>query len=472
MNGIIFWTVFSAFTAGFLVTCIIEAVSTAIKKSKYGKRITIKPNPNNYGWIIFFGILQGLNAGLAVYSLEQTLKYRDFTRNFFNSIILNSIKIVCYLILMCGCIIAYFLRTRSYLTEGGIVSDNSFFPVKSVKYSVETVGNEYMVNLYTKKPKPSYTYLIKNKEAISMLENHYEKTDGNAPDVKIKRDTVKYLLTLLCTSLIFAGGIFAWYENQKPFIFVKDTVVPTNTEWAMFCDAGYFDLMFTDTVDYYDDLNGKSQEMWDNRYDLQNLTPKDIIILKELPNLKHLDVIASDIDDLTTIGELTQLEGLAVGGGKMFAKPTDYSPLKNLTKLKYFMGYGLYNFNDMTVLENADDLAHLELTYADIQTGFDVIREKENLLVLELYSCTAEDFSPIGNCSKLKRLSLNKTNVDDLSFLENLKELEYLNINDVKAEDYSVLLELPKLNTLYAQNTDIPNYIVNKLAAKGVDVQK
>lgn len=463
MNGIIFWTVFSAFTAGFLVTCIIEAVSTAIKKSKYGKRITIKPNPNNYGWIIFFGILQGMNAGLAVYSLKNC----RFTES-----ILNRIKIVCYLLIICFCILAYFLRTRAYITEEGIISNTSFFPVKSVKYSVETVENEIKIKLYTKRKNYDYMYYAKDKEVVSMLEKLYDEFDGNAPSVKFKSGAIKYLLTLLCTSLIFFVGIFAWYEIQKPFIFVKDTIVPTNTEWAMFCDAGYFDLMFTDTVDYYDDLNGKSQEMWDNRYDLQNLTPKDIIILKELPNLKHLDVIASDIDDLTTIGELTQLEGLAVGGGKMFAKPTDYSPLKNLTKLKYFMGYGLYNFNDMTVLENADNLAHLELTYADIQTGFDVIREKENLLVLELYSCTAEDFSPIGNCSKLKRLSLNKTNVDDLSFLENLKELEYLNINDVKAEDYSVLLELPKLNTLYAQNTDIPNYIVNKLAAKGVDVQK
>lgn len=468
MNTIIFWTITTAVAAGFFLTCIIEAISKAIKKRKHDKRITIKPYPNHCGWIIVFSVLQGLNAGLAVYSLEQTLKYRHY-RNYLDSIVLNKIKIVCYLLIMFACILAYFLRTRSYLTENGIVSDNSFFPVKSVKYSVETVGDEYMINLYTKKPKPSYTFLVKNKDAVSMLEKHYEKADGVIPDVKIKRGTVKYLLTLLCTSLIFVGGIFSWYENQKPFIFVKDVIIPTDTEWAMFCDAGYFDLMFTYRIDYYDELKGKSQEMWDNRYDLQNLTPEDIVVLKELPSLKHLDVIASDIDDLTTIGELKQLEGLAIGGGDMFAKPTDYSPLKNLTKLKYFIGFGLYNFNDMTVFENADDLAYLELTYADIQSGLDVIGEKKNLLDLEMFSCTADDFSPIGNCTNLKRLIISNTNVTDLSFLKNLTDLEYLVISDTNAEDYSVLLELPSLKKVSAINCDIPNEIIETLTERGIE---
>ena len=284
----------------------------------------------------------------------------------------------------------------------------SFLPVSGVKYSVKKEYDEYIIDFYTKKKKPSYIYCTKKEKAVAMLENLYNEFDGNAANVKFKSGTAKYILTLLCTSLIFIGGIFAWYENQKSFIFVKDVIVPTDTEWAMFSDAGYFDLMFTTTVEYFDDINGKQKEMIDNNYRLHNLTPKDMTVLKELPNLKHLDVIANDIDDLTTICELTQLEGLAIGGGDMFAKPTDYSPLKNLTKLKYFFGFGLYNFNDMTVFENADNLAYLKLTYIDIQGGLNVIGEKKNLIVLEMYSCTAEDFSPIGNCRKLKCLSLTE----------------------------------------------------------------
>lgn len=204
----------------------------------------------------------------------------------------------------------------------------------------------------------------------------------------------------------------------------------------------------------------------------ENIKPDDLTALTKMPNLKHLCVTCNNIDDLTEIGKLTQLEGLAFGGGNMFAKPQDYSPIKNLTNLKYFSGLGLYNFNDLTIFENADNLVLFELTGAEIKSGLYKVCEKENLLDLNLYRCTAEDFSPIGKCVKLKSLSLSSTNVTDLSFLENLKELEYLDIDNVKAEDYSVLLELPKLNKLRAENTDIPNYIVNKLAAKGVDVQR
>lgn len=462
MNRIIFWTVTTAVVFSFLVWCVVDIIYISVKCLKCGKRICVRKYRSiGIWWYIAFAILHGLKAITEIYGLK------DCT---FTESVLGKIKIVCFLLIFVTFIFGFFLQTRAYITEKGIITAMAFLPVSGVKYSVKTEYDEYIIDLYTKKEKPSYTFCTKKENASEMLENFYEKADGTAAKVKIKSLTIQYLLIILCTSLIAVVGTFSWYENKKPFIFVKNIIVPTDTEWAMFCDAGYFDLMFTNTVNYYDDLNGKRQEMWDNRYDLQNLTPEDIVVLKELPNLKHLDVIASDIDDLTTIGELTQLEGLAIGGGKMFAKPTDYSPLKNLTKLKYFIGYGLYNFNDMTVLENADDLAYFELTYADIQSGLDVICEKENLLVLGLYSCTAEDFSPIGNCSRLKWLSLYEINVDDLSFLKNLKELEYLDIRNIKAEDYSVLLELPKLNKIYAKNTDIPNYIVNELAEKGIEV--
>lgn len=463
MKAIIFWTVFSAFTAGFLVTCIIEIVSTTIKKSKHGKHITVKPYPNNYGWIIFFGILQGMNAGLAVYSLKNCR---------FTGSILNRIKIVCYLLIICSCILAYFLRTRAYITEEGIISNTSFFPVKSVKYSVETVENEIKIKLYTKRKNYDYMYYAKDKEAISMLEKLYDEFDGNSPSVKFKSGTVKYLLTLLCTSLIFFVGIFAWYETQKPVVFVGDKIVKTDSEYALFDTFGYWRGLFGYVPKHIPELSEISDDMLMTTDRSENIKPDDLAVLAKMPNLKHLCVTCNNIDDLTEIGKLTQLEGLAFGGGDMYLKPNDYSPIKNLTNLKYFCGLGLYNCNDLTIFKDMDNLIYFELTAAEIQTSLDIICEKEHLLDLNLYRCTAEDFSPIGKCVKLKSLSLSSTNVTDLSFLENLTELEQLNIDDVKAEDYSILLELPKLNKLYAKNAGIPNYIVNKLVAKGIDVQR
>lgn len=464
MKAIIFGTILTAFVFGFSVYCIIDVIYISVKCLKCGKRIRVKDyHTSSMWWYIAFAILHGLKAITEIYGLE------DCT---FTESVLSKINILSSLLIFFSFILAFFLRTRVYITEKGIITSMSFLLVPSVKYSVKTEDDVYIISLYTKKEKPSYTFCTKKQTAVSMLENFYEEADGTAAKVKIKNHIVQYILTVLCTSLIAVGGVFGWYALTKPVVFVGDKIVKTDSEYVLFSYFGYYDLLRETNLQYYGELAEKAHEMYDYVERSENITSDDIAALKQMPNLKYLDVSLNDIDDLTEIGKLTQLEGLAFGGGDMYLKPNDYSPIKNLTNLKYFCGLGLYNCNDLTIFKDMDNLIYFELTAAEIQTSLDIICEKEHLLDLNLYRCTAEDFSPIGKCVKLKSLSLSSTNVTDLSFLENLTELEQLNIDDVKAEDYSILLELPKLNKLYAKNAGIPNYIVNKLAAKGVDVQR
>lgn len=458
MNEIIFWTITTAVVAGFFLTCIIEAISTAIKKRKHGKRISIKMyQSSSMWWVIALAILHGLNAITEIYGL----KYCTFTES-----VLSKIKIVCYLLIFCTFIFAFFLRTRAYITEKGIITGMSFLPVLGVKYSVKKEYDEYIINIYAKKEKPSYIYCTKKEKAISMLEMNYDEFDGSTPDVKFKSGTAKYLLTLLCTSLIFVVGIFAWYETLKPVVFIGDKIVKTDSEYAIIGDTFYLHFMVKSTA-YPDDVIDKLCETSDPSRNIKN---EDLAALKKLPNLKYLDVLQNNITDLTTIGELTQLEMLRFGGGSKIEKPKDLSPLKNLNKLKYFSGLGLYEFNDLTLFENMDDLVYFELTFANIGGDLNVICEKDNLLLLELFYCTAEDFSPIEKSTKLKYLGLSETNVTDLNFLENLTELKYLSIENINAEDYSVLLNLPKLTTIYAGDTEIPHEIISKLKEKGVTI--
>lgn len=95
---------------------------------------------------------------------------------------------------------------------------------------------------------------------------------------------------------------------------------------------------------------------------------------------------------------------------------------------------------------------------------------KENLLNLNLFRSNISDFSPIGKCKKLKKLTISETNITDLSFLKNLKELKYLNISKTNAENYSALLEMPSLEQVSAVDCDIPNEIIEKLTEKGVEI--
>lgn len=466
MNRIIFWAILTAFVFGCFVTCIINLIYISVKCLKCGKRskrIWVKDyQSSNMWWIIALAIIHGLKAAVTGF---YGLKYCDFTES-----ISRKIQILCSVLIFFSFILVFFLRTRAYITETGIITAMAFLPVSGIKYSVKTEYDVHIINLYTQKQMPSYTFCTKKQTAMAMLENFYKEADGTAAKIKIKSHTTPYLLTILCTSLISVGGLFSWYSITKPVIFVGDKIVKTDSEYALFDRMGFRNIMFGN--EFNTEITEKGDEMYYYIDETENLTSKDMAALKKMPNLKYLSVYRNNITDLSDIGSLTQLEGLACGAGINNDIPEDYLPLKNLINLKYFFGAGLENFHDLTIFENNNELIYFELTCADIQTGLDVICEKEKLLYMELFRCTAEDFSPIGKCADLKSLGLSSTNVTDLSFLKNLKELEYLDIRNIKAEDYSVLLELPNLNTLHAKNTDIPNYIVNKLAANGVDIKR
>lgn len=470
MNAIAALALFTALIAGLFAAEVIWTVLTFSKAARYKNRVRVK---NAYPWltvnwaaVLFFAVY----FFIEIFSLyEYDYKFTEKTFSVLTAIGYGTMTL--------NILFRMIFAVRAYITDDGIIAASAFFPKGKARYGVEKSEVGTFITLYTKKKSYDFTFTFKQKyekDIIDIMDflgyEKYDENDAAAPCLQKQSYVNRNLIILLCTALVFIGGLFGWYSITKPVVFVGDKIVKTDSEYVLFCTAGYEDILFGRYSKYYGDE--KAVEMYDYVDYSSNITSDDIAALQQMPNLKHLNVAANNIDDLTEIGKFTQLEGFAFGGGYMLTKPTDLSPLKNLTNLKYFVGLGLHNCNDLTIFENMDKLEYFELTAAEIQTGLDVICEKENLTYLNLFRCKAEDFSPIGKCSKLKLLYISETNVSDLSFLKNLKELECLDIDDVKAEDYSVLLELPKLNKLYAENTDIPNYIVNKLAANGVDVQR
>lgn len=354
-----------------------------------------------------------------------------------------------------------------YITENGVTGITYKLDKGSAQYSVKRVGKETLLKLYTKSENPDFTYVLKKKteqEALALAAKLYPEYNGKH-DMKRNLPVWRYTLLYLACGLICTGALAAWYFAEMPVVFVGDKIVKTNSEYAIFNHSFFYSSSNSAVIP--NDILEKTIDEIDST---REITSKDTAVLKKLPNLKYLDVVCNDIDDLTEIGGLTQLEMLRFGGGDMYEKPTDFSPLKNLKNIKYFTGAGCYDLNDLTLFENMDDLVYFELTMADIQSGLDVICEKENLLALNLFKCTAEDFSPIEKCVKLKQLTLSSTNVTDLSFIENLNELEYLDIGYTNVEDYSVLLKLPSLKKLGVNNCDIPEEIITELTEKGVKI--
>ena len=279
----------------------------------------------------------------------------------------------------------------------------------------------------------------------------------------------RFLLASIITGLLLIGVLSAWYVIKRPTVYVKNMTIRADSEYVLF-NCGMV-LAVRDCYEYLPEIKDKYDDIYaDTAHYTNNLTSDDLGKLKNLPDLKHLSINQNSITDLTEIGKLTQLEGLYCGAGDRYDKPKDFTPLRNLTNLKYFSGLALYDLNDLTVFENTNDLLLFQLTGAYIQNGLDVICSKRNLTVLALGGCKSDDFSPIGNCKNLKALFLYDTNVDDLNFLKNLINLEKIDIQGTNAVNYSVLLEMPSLTHIKAYEDTIPEDIYEKLIKKGIHI--
>lgn len=459
MNMIVTYAVASAVCLGLVFAEIILIIKNYIKANKCQKHIKIKNVNRAYSWWILALVAFILTAVIDIFWFSE---FESFSEN-----VERILSITYRMIFSAAILLSMTFGRTDYITENGITGMTYKLDKGSAQYSVKRIGGETLLKLYTKFENPDFTYVLKKKteqEALVLVAELYPEYNG---EHNMKRNWLvwKYTLFYFVCVLICTGSLTAWYFAEMPVVFVGDKIVKTNSECAIF-DYSFLYSSHNSAVIPNDILEKILSEV-----DSTNkLTSKDITALKKLPNLKYLDVLDNNITDLTIIGELTQLEMLRFGGGIKIETPKDFSPLKNLKNIKYFTGAGCSALNDLTLFEDMDELVYFELTTADIQSGLDIICEKENLLDLNLFKCTSEDFSPIGKCSELKQLTLAYTNVTDLSFLEYLTELEYLDIDNVKAEDYSILLELPSLKKLGVRNCDIPNEIITELTEKGVKI--
>lgn len=460
------WILALTLLTGLLTARIICTAVTFAKSSRCKKRIKIKDAHQKY---IGFGFGAVCFLILTALTAVPAFMYdRGFTEK-----VTDALKATSYVMAAVYSLFELVFGSAAFLTEDGIITQAAFYPAGKAKYRLEKDERETFISLFTNKEKYDFSFFVSKKnesDITAAVEELYEEFNGTVPKHRRQSYFKRNFLINVCSLLIIAGGIFIWYISSKPVIFVGDKILKTNSEYAVFNAFGYHELVFGNASQYFDKLYEKSDEILENIDYTQNLTSEDMAALKQMPNLKYLDITLNSVTDLTEIGKLTQLEGFALGGGVLISKPKDYSPVGNLKGLKYFCGLGLYDLNDLTLFEDMDDIAYFELTATDIKNGLDVICEKEDLLYLNLFLCTSEDFSPIGKCSKLKHLDISETNAADLSFLKNLTELETLDISGINAEDYSVLADLPRLKRLDARYNEIPQEIIDELTEKGVTV--
>ena len=190
------------------------------------------------------------------------------------------------------------------------------------------------------------------------------------------------------------------------------------------------DCNFIKTIKRLEELHVYFRPCPGNIYENKYYDEGNLLInsIKDLKNLKALDLSYMVFDDISGLPSLSLLEKLNLSYCHV---KNDFSVLKQLTKLKYL---NLCNSN----VANIDFLANLNaLTELNIASCADIV-----------------NFQAISNLGKLKSLTMswiryNKDSKEiDLSFLECLTELEYLNIGHNKTENYEIIGFNKELKTL------------------------
>ena len=98
-------------------------------------------------------------------------------------------------------------------------------------------------------------------------------------------------------------------------------------------------------------------------------------------------------------------------------------------------GHDLQTFSDLTKMKSLDSR----------RRNFSAVKKVEDIRLPSWLMVKENDFSLIGEMTRLKQLSLHDVAIDDYSFLAGCKSLTTLDLQDTSFSDCRLLAELPAL---------------------------
>ncbi|PHR99508.1 MAG: hypothetical protein COA78_24910 [Blastopirellula sp.] len=203
----------------------------------------------------------------------------------------------------------------------------------------------------------------------------------------------------------------------------------------------------------------------------------DLTPVQQLNNIRELELIHTEVNDLSPLSDLMQLELLDIDGANVtdltpLAKlinlrvlkldtleAKDLSPLSDLTQLEelHIVGSG---FTDITPLAKLVKLRDLRLVGPPVAfspnslkgpniTDLMPLTKLVNLRELRLYDLKTKDLSPLENLVNLEELHIHGANITDLTPLAKLINLRDLWLEAPKANDLAALAKLVNLRELW-----------------------
>lgn len=238
---------------------------------------------------------------------------------------------------------------------------------------------------------------------------------------------------------------------------------------ALFFGLGFITGRFTDfpvlpagEVTFDEPLIEKAVRLQLGKMDNVPITKDDLLSVSELYIFGN-NVIAKTEDEMDQTAELLFQENRMEPGSIMSLK--DLQKLPNLRKAAVSM----QQINDLTPLTNLKQLQILILKNNPIE-DLSPLKGLDSLERLSVFNTFVKDFSPLAECIRLRdldagdtlvqtptafadlenlnNLNLYKLQLDSLAGIESLRNLEYIEISDLADYDLSPLLSLKKLKTV------------------------
>lgn len=186
----------------------------------------------------------------------------------------------------------------------------------------------------------------------------------------------------------------------------------------------------------------------------------DISPLKDLTKLKKLVLKNNKIEDLSAIGNLTNLEELDLYGNRGIKSINGFENLKKLKKLLLNRTVGI---TDISPLKECKDLEELSIQNNKV-SSIEALKDHEKLTLLDISgNKQITDLSPLEKSTKMTRLLANGNKIESLDSLKKLTELKEIHISENNIKDLSPLEELVNLEDLdISNNPDIKSLDVLK----------
>ena len=180
-----------------------------------------------------------------------------------------------------------------------------------------------------------------------------------------------------------------------------------------------------------------------------NLHISDISALKDMTNLKQLNLNSVVIGDIGALKNLKNIEILNLERNNI----SDISALKDMTSLKKLILYE-NKISDIGALKNMTSLDYLELDYNQIG-DISVLKNLTNLSYLSLNGNKISDISVLKDMTSLESLNLRYNQISDISALKNITYLNHIDLSYNQIGDISALKDMTKLDDLYLKGNQI-----------------